>query len=93
MRGAFTLPLWSFSGSFWFSVRQLADCPLEPDFWSLVFSEQFLGILVECDRLWRLHSFFDSYNQSLQSYLGMLKHCNGHKMEVILKNNFTTGLD
>ena len=29
-----------------------------------------------------------SYFQSVQSYLGMLKHCRGHKIETIAKNNF-----
>lgn len=29
-----------------------------------------------------------SFNQSLQSYLGMLKHCNGYKLENLVKNIF-----
>lgn len=28
------------------------------------------------------------YNQSLQSYLGVLKHCNGYKIEMKIKNKF-----
>ncbi len=28
------------------------------------------------------------YNQSLQSYLGILKHCNAYDLENILKNSF-----
>lgn len=28
------------------------------------------------------------FNQSIQSYLGILRHCNGYKVEKILKNNF-----
>jgi len=27
----------------------------------------------------------ESFNQSLQSYLGMLKHCKGHKIKIILR--------
>ncbi|OGE76527.1 MAG: hypothetical protein A3C85_03830 [Candidatus Doudnabacteria bacterium RIFCSPHIGHO2_02_FULL_48_21] len=30
----------------------------------------------------------DSYHQSVQSYLGMLKHCNAHDMADSIKNNF-----
>jgi len=30
----------------------------------------------------------DSYSQSIQSYLGMLKHCNAHDMADSIKNNF-----
>lgn len=29
-----------------------------------------------------------AYNQSVQSYLGMLKHCNGHRISTAIKNNF-----
>ncbi len=30
----------------------------------------------------------ESFNQSLQSYLGMLKHCDGYELELMIKNNF-----
>lgn len=31
---------------------------------------------------------FEDYNQSVQSYLGMLRHSNGHDLSNIIKNNF-----
>jgi len=30
----------------------------------------------------------EEFNQTVQSYLGLLQHCNGHGLENIIKNNF-----
>ncbi|MBI4050643.1 MAG: hypothetical protein HY396_01565 [Candidatus Doudnabacteria bacterium] len=32
---------------------------------------------------------FESYNQSIQSYLGMLEHSNGYNLSNIIQNNFS----
>ena len=38
-------------------------------------------IELECGKITK-----EDYNQSLQSYLGLLKHCNGYKLSKEIKN-------
>ncbi|MEK7106810.1 MAG: hypothetical protein AAB899_01310, partial [Patescibacteria group bacterium] len=33
-----------------------------------------------------------SFEQTVQSYLGLLKHCNGYKVTCVVQNNFTQSL-
>ena len=34
---------------------------------------------------------FENFNQSAQSYLGILRHCKGYEFSNIINNNFLSG--
>lgn len=50
--------------------------------------KMFRKLFAKSEALDRGEITFESYNQSIQSYLGGLKHCNGYELSNIIMNNF-----